>query len=218
MARDSQHPRGTPSTSASPACRRGSCCASCARCTSAASATTPSRSSCTPTWGPSASGAGTDTPLRRWLELRRRPPPDSDVAHRRLRPRRSPFACTWSPAGTRPPATACSTTCCRSRSSTDHRFAFGYGRPLQYSRLPGYPLLLAAVVHQAPAPAASRTCGSRRRPTRSSTSARRCSCSCSCAIVASASARRPRRSSPSSCARCSSSCRATGSRSRWRRF
>jgi 4-amino-4-deoxy-L-arabinose transferase-like glycosyltransferase len=34
----------------------------------------------------------------------------------------------------------------------DHRLAFGIQKPLQYSRLPGYPLFLAAVVHQAPLP------------------------------------------------------------------
>ena len=34
----------------------------------------------------------------------------------------------------------------------DHRFAFGADKPLQYSRLPGYPLFLAAVVHDAPIP------------------------------------------------------------------
>ncbi|HEY2746556.1 MAG TPA: hypothetical protein VGL86_18115 [Polyangia bacterium] len=32
----------------------------------------------------------------------------------------------------------------------DHRFAFGPTKPLQFSRLPGYPLFLAAVVHEAP--------------------------------------------------------------------
>ena len=35
---------------------------------------------------------------------------------------------------------------------TDHRFAFAATKPPQYSRLPGYPLFLAAVVHEAPAP------------------------------------------------------------------
>jgi 4-amino-4-deoxy-L-arabinose transferase-like glycosyltransferase len=34
----------------------------------------------------------------------------------------------------------------------DHRFAFGANKPPQYSRLPGYPLFLAAVVHEAPTP------------------------------------------------------------------
>jgi 4-amino-4-deoxy-L-arabinose transferase-like glycosyltransferase len=32
----------------------------------------------------------------------------------------------------------------------DHRLAFGHGLPLQFSRLPGYPLFLALVTHQAP--------------------------------------------------------------------
>ena len=32
----------------------------------------------------------------------------------------------------------------------DGRLAFGAGKPLQYSRLPGYPLFLAAVVHKTP--------------------------------------------------------------------
>lgn len=34
----------------------------------------------------------------------------------------------------------------------DHRLAFSATKALQYSRLPGYPLFLAAVVHQAPLP------------------------------------------------------------------
>jgi 4-amino-4-deoxy-L-arabinose transferase-like glycosyltransferase len=34
----------------------------------------------------------------------------------------------------------------------DHRFAFAADKPPQYSRLPGYPLFLAAVVHEAPTP------------------------------------------------------------------
>ncbi|MGZ3439969.1 MAG: hypothetical protein ACXVDD_10645 [Polyangia bacterium] len=34
----------------------------------------------------------------------------------------------------------------------DHRFAFAANKPPQFSRLPGYPLFLAAVVHEAPTP------------------------------------------------------------------
>jgi 4-amino-4-deoxy-L-arabinose transferase-like glycosyltransferase len=33
---------------------------------------------------------------------------------------------------------------------TDHRLAFAANKPLQFSRLPGYPLFLAGIVHQAP--------------------------------------------------------------------
>ncbi|HEX9101112.1 MAG TPA: hypothetical protein VF997_02855, partial [Polyangia bacterium] len=33
---------------------------------------------------------------------------------------------------------------------TEHRLAFAPEKPLQYSRLPGYPLFLAAIVHQSP--------------------------------------------------------------------
>jgi 4-amino-4-deoxy-L-arabinose transferase-like glycosyltransferase len=35
---------------------------------------------------------------------------------------------------------------------SDHRFAFAATKPPQFSRLPGYPLFLAAVVHEAPTP------------------------------------------------------------------
>jgi 4-amino-4-deoxy-L-arabinose transferase-like glycosyltransferase len=34
----------------------------------------------------------------------------------------------------------------------DHRFAFAANKPPQFSRLPGYPLFLAAIVHEAPLP------------------------------------------------------------------
>ena len=86
VARDSQHPRGT--RRRLPRRRRadaGSCCASCARCTSAASATTRSRSSCTPTWGPSASGAGTDEPAASLAPVAPRSAPH--CRHRRCRRR-----------------------------------------------------------------------------------------------------------------------------------
>jgi len=89
------------------------------------------------------------TPLRRWLELRRRSllilAFGVAIFSAALGFRLYTVAGWHAPAGDGLQYYALSQSLIGG-----HRFAFGPAKPLQYSRLPGYPLFLAAIVHQSP--------------------------------------------------------------------